>query len=379
MLDSATRLHAPIIRLTSSSPEATTPAPTNHSSQPPKPGEGGISSDSLPAQDTGRCRNCDKIAHLICNGCKGLPAARGRSTTITRYCTPSCQKAHWTTHKEACKAAKTRRFLFRVANLTKGLFYIHQEVTFMWGYIKKIECHGPIIRAVHLDEEKSDERKTLLVPFSTVTDLVHDKKEQEAFLCHLGCNEAVAKFGPLLTGRLKGTLLSIEEITVIPKNLNLEIGLWQKEINNLPVLRKDEIHHTILRLTLTNQEQYAVDLTGAQYGHHEECLPWQDYVSARVERIIEVQPFGATKAWLAEAVLKQHYPHSLVQSLMISFFDELGLCVKFWEAQGGSVEALLALPEEQWLAKRVAFLEAIKTMMKFSREDSIRHGSWCRK
>lgn len=185
-----------------SSQEATT-ALGNHSSQPPKPEEGAINSDSLPAHETGTCRNCGKIAPLICSGCKGLPAARGNGTTVTRYCTKECQKEHWTIHKKDCKAAKTRQLLYRAANLTKALFYIHNEMTFMWGYFKKIECYGTI-RAVYLDEEKSKKRKTLLVPFSTVTDLVSDKKEQEAYLSYLNCSGPVARFGPLLAARLKG-------------------------------------------------------------------------------------------------------------------------------------------------------------------------------
>ena len=163
------------------------------------------------------------------------------------------------------------------------------------------------------------------------------------------------------------------------KNPNLEIVLGQTHIGNRLVLRKDGMHHKLLRVTLTSHDQYAVDLTGAQYGHHEECLPWPDYVTARVDQIIEVQPLGATKTWLAKKALELPYPSSLVESLGISFLDELRLCIRFWEGRGGSVSALLALPEQQYEAKKVSFLEFVMTSMKLSREDSIKNGSWCRK
>ena len=73
----------------------------------------------------------------------------------------------------------------------------------MWGYVKKVDCSGPV-RTVYLDKEKSGGRKSLLVPFSTVTDLVSDEKEQEAYLSYLNCSGTVARFGSLLAARLKG-------------------------------------------------------------------------------------------------------------------------------------------------------------------------------
>lgn len=193
--------NVPIISFTSSLEALSVSC--DQSSKPSEPKDEKTYRDSLSAQDTGKCRNCGKIAPLLCNGCKGLPAARGNSTIAARYCTKECQKQDWTVHKNDCKAAKTRQLLYRVADLTKGLFYIHSEITFSWAYLKKIDCYGPL-RAVYTDEVKSERRNTLLVPFSTVTDLVSDRKEQEAYLSHLGCSGAVARFGPLLAARLRG-------------------------------------------------------------------------------------------------------------------------------------------------------------------------------
>ena len=161
-----------------------------------------LHSDTHPAHDIDKCCNCGKVATLVCNGCKDLPAAPGNSRMVTRYCTKLCQEEHWTIHKKDCKAAKNRRLIYRVASLTKALFYIHNEITFAWGYFRKIDRYGTI-RAIHLHEEKSNGRKALLVPFSTVTDLVSDKNEQEAYLSYRGSYEAMAKFGLFLVARLK--------------------------------------------------------------------------------------------------------------------------------------------------------------------------------
>ena len=179
--------------------------------------------------------------------------------------------------------------------------------------------------------------------------------------------------------RYSGILLLIEEVIVTAKNLNIAIVLGKKDVNNHPVFQKDGWRHRIFRVTLTSQEQYAVDLTGAQYGYHEECLPWEDYVTARVDRIIEINHFGATEKWLAEDTPKCPYPASLVRSMSLSFFNEMEGCIKVWEGCQGSVSALLALPEEEYAAKKVSFLDFIKTYMNYAREECIRQGFWCRK
>ena len=161
------------------------------------------SSASITEDLPGKCASCHKVAAMTCKDCKDLPTKHGSGCSSTYYCSRDCQREHWKVHKQDCKAAKARRTIYRSANLIKALFYIYQETTFHWAYFTEIQKHGHL-RIVFIDKPKSDVRKTMLVPFSTVTDLVSDPHEQEAFLTHLSCNEAVARFSSMLTGMLKG-------------------------------------------------------------------------------------------------------------------------------------------------------------------------------
>ena len=86
----------------------------------------------------------------------------------------------------------------------------------MWDYLEKIEKYGTSW-VVYIDKKKSDASKTLLTPFSTVTDLISDVREQEALLTHLSCSEAVAKLGPMLKGMLKGDFRH----QVLPRSLSM--------------------------------------------------------------------------------------------------------------------------------------------------------------
>ena len=139
------------------------------------------------------------------------------------------------------------------------------------------------------------------------------------------------------------------------------------------------VHHTILRVTLRNKEQYAVDLSGAQYGHYQECLPWPDYLTTRVEQSLEVSAYGTAKDWLAEQAKQRGFPTDKVHSLNLSFAKELGLCIKLWKQQGESFDTLLVSPEAQYQQKKETLLGLVKELMNLSRETSIQQGSWCRK
>ncbi|KAK3174430.1 hypothetical protein OEA41_001676 [Lepraria neglecta] len=53
--------------------------------------------------------------------------------------------------------------------------------------------------------------------------------------------------------------------------------------------------HAIIHITLKNSETYAVDITGAQYGHYDSVIPWDLYAESQVDSIQEVQPLGSIK------------------------------------------------------------------------------------
>lgn len=165
---------------------------------------------------------------------------------------------------------------------------------------------------------------------------------------------------------------------VIPKNSVIEILPSQGKINNIDAVRKDGTHHTILRVTLNNSEQYAIDLTGAQYGHQHECLNWQDYIAARVEKIVQVDAFGIAKRWLADNAQERGYPWNRVQELNNYFVKEVQLLLGLWTRQGGSIDALLASQDKEYEEKKDALIRRVKGGMELARKDSIRDALWCR-
>ena len=127
-----------------------------------------------------------------------------------------------------------------------------------------------------------------------------------------------------------------------------------------------------------DNEQFAVDITGAQYGHYQECLPLQDFVTTRVEEIIQVGDYGAAEQLLAELAEKRGNPTKWAHSLNLSFAKELRLSIEIWNNKGETLDALLALPETQYQQKKKSFLGLVKELMKYSWKESVKQGSWCR-
>lgn len=58
----------------------------------------------------------------------------------------------------------------------------------------------------------------------------------------------------------------------------------------------------MMRLTLTNGEQYALDLTNPQYGWKENLFHWNKYLHHRVDRVNWLEAFGRSKTLVNNAV-----------------------------------------------------------------------------
>ena len=61
-------------------------------------------------------------------------------------------------------------------------------------------------------------------------------------------------------------------------------------------LQKPILHHWVLRVVLKGGKEYVVDFAGAQFGFHESIIPWDKFVSRRLQIVIETKPWGSVKA-----------------------------------------------------------------------------------
>jgi hypothetical protein len=64
----------------------------------------------------------------------------------------------------------------------------------------------------------------------------------------------------------------------------------------------NDYEHWLIRVTSRiSRKQWAIDIAGAQYGHHVSCAPWHVVLDNFIDRILLVKPFG-TQEQLIKAV-----------------------------------------------------------------------------
>ena len=225
------------------------------------------------------------------------------------YCGADCQKQDWNKHKQFCKDAQARQTLVRAAAILQEAWYIFTRITNMWAF-DRIEKEGSMWLLHHPQELPG---KSYLMPFPPVC--IKTEEEELAVLSFnkcvtsMHCIHGLAK--PLLQGiypcsptdptqvyRVGGTDLAVgfthevSEVQCYVKNQRIRLA-QVFQINGEETIDRTNYKHAILKITLKNMEQYALDLTCAQYGWPESIMPWDAYEVSRIQSIVKTSEFGS--------------------------------------------------------------------------------------
>lgn len=129
-------------------------------------------------------------------------------------------------------------------------------------------------------------------------------------------------------------------------------------------VEKNDKGHYLINATLKGGQQYALDITGAQYGFFDSVMPWRDYVSRRVESIRERFDFGHALV-LMDSLCKKEGWTGRVMRLNRAATQPLNTGLAEWtKGNGISLAAMLKLPEAQYLKMRTEMLDAIGTALR---------------
>ena len=118
-------------------------------------------------------------------------------------------------------------------------------------------------------------------------------------------------------------------------------------------------------LATNGGECYALDVTGSQHGYDESVIPWEQYLTSRVMKVLKRHEFGETR----KQVLSDHKkPESIWRELLVayktallSFFDE---SLMEWIKKNITLKAMVRLPEDAFLKSRTELLNHLETSMK---------------
>lgn len=117
--------------------------------------------------------------------------------------------------------------------------------------------------------------------------------------------------------------------------------------------------HTILRITTKNEETYALDMTGAQYGWDGVLIPWKLYANMRVREIREVMPFGQTKVFCKERAEAMGEQCKWIHQIKDGFAKNIDEAIVWWQRGHLPTTKILRLPEQDFQKEQASLLETV--------------------
>ncbi|KAH6663165.1 hypothetical protein B0J14DRAFT_277971 [Halenospora varia] len=307
-----------------------------------------------------RCSACNKPATNVCNGCKGLPGYDSRPIE-RNYCSEQCLKVDWPDHKLNCKRAQLRESFFRAGAVLQDVFYIFRESMFDMA-IRKVEQHlnGTIYihqlprPPVSLDVE-------MLQPLSKDLELTDEQKH--AILSYGAGEDALVWLYPLADKLLNHLHADISELVIDhrrdAKHPTIRIDQDGQRFSN-------EGTHVFWGIRLQGtEEDYALDLAGAQYGYPDPVTPFKRYEDTRFHSLGRtpdaLRVFGA---WNNQAmnymIDRPKSPQAQLYWMNKRVRDEMMRAVEEFEMDNSmSFGRMFASKEEKFIEQKEAFVRRV--------------------
>jgi hypothetical protein len=137
-------------------------------------------------------------------------------------------------------------------------------------------------------------------------------------------------------------------------------------ISNAPVIIvSTAIGHNVLYVKLATGQEYAIDLTGAQYGWHEQLYTWQTYLQHRGQDG-ERKPLGIVKEVFERGVVSAvGGPAKLIHAMKCQISAEMAGRMKvFFARKGTGPRAFMSLPPGEFSLQRAELLGDLKHQLR---------------
>lgn len=144
-----------------------------------------------------KCEECQKPASKRCSACLEGVDANGDRIPPPRYCSTTCQAAHWQKgHKQACKEARDRKQLYQAGEYLQTLFYEWRRAGFDLN-IRKCVVEG---NKVHIYDGGVPDK----IFFAYECDQYLNEENSRAVLSWKMCSDAVGRMWRVMARSLEG-------------------------------------------------------------------------------------------------------------------------------------------------------------------------------
>ncbi|KAH7386508.1 hypothetical protein BKA64DRAFT_759242 [Cadophora sp. MPI-SDFR-AT-0126] len=237
--------------------------------------------------------------------------------------------------------------LYRAGDLLQQIFYVYREKVFD-RRLAKIEKKGSKLYVYDADLTEAYMKKPLTIhrlfaPFpEKVCETIEDK---QAVLVQSASEDGIAWLHDIAKHILTGISSSIAEVCLIPKNPHQKIV----RMDGIGAFNTVDQHVIWVVKPKDSDEEYAIDISGAQFGHYEPVTPWSHYRDCRVLMGPGKPPvfkgFGGCLASIKDRLppktLPDHDKVWISHSLRLAVSDRLMGDVLAWEKARGTVMDML--------------------------------------
>lgn len=322
------------------------------------------------------CLRClTRQAIIICNGCQGGLDIHGAEVKPATYCGGQCQMAHYPIHAAMCRDARSHRSLYRGAYLAQMLLYRIRERLWSTGISRIVkDKRGDII--VH----RAEEPKTHFIP---LPDVVRSMEEKDLILANLTCrmvlihmhclvvmmfkgeSETMCLPIILIHHRLVGEVTNFQELYLEPKNSR--VGITLLSLNGYKD-KNSTYNHAVIKLTLNNGEQFALDISGAQFGYLMPLVPWNQYLNARVDSVTQTKHLGYHRRRSKFLVKPDEEGNGGVKTCNEEVAEVINTGIEKWQKKGIRLKDMLRLQDSAFIPKRDEFLRFIEESIESKRD-----------
>ena len=267
----------------------------------------GDQAPTQPNNSTHPCASCQSPATAACKACQRAPDAAGGTVPTTYYCSRTCQTAHQPEHAGSCLAAQARRHLYDAGEMLQKQYYVYCK-----GLVTTMLQSGSLNRNhMILHEENSVQCATNAIDL--FRKMHPDSEEERACLASLVGSDFSREPGSLIKEQLKGTQrpnlfpdpLIPSHPTDIADRASLDLYTSIRQVtlslksHRRRFIREDwqvaKDKHRVLHVLLKNDEHYALDITGVQFGLTTPVVPWTQYFETHVAQVVSWDVFAGTE------------------------------------------------------------------------------------
>lgn len=164
---------------------------------------------------------------------------------------------------------------------------------------------------------------------------------------------------------VSGEVTKFQELYLEPKDSKVEITLL-----SLTGYRdkNSEYNHAVIKLTLNNGDQYALDISGAQFGYRTPLVPWNQYFDTRVDSVAQTKYLGDHRRRSKFLVKPDEDGNGGMKTCNEEVAEVINAAIEKWQKKNIKLKDMLRLQDSAFFSKREEFLRSIEESIEAKRD-----------